>query len=76
MRSKRQSKQRRAKHSQIDRDGQADTLDGTIMTTFIFFALFFLAGVAVGALAYRNNAAKASKLEAKGIDILKALKRK
>lgn len=46
------------------------------MTTFIFFALFFLAGVAVGALAYRNNAAKASKLEAKGIDILKALKRK
>ncbi|CAB4135501.1 hypothetical protein UFOVP291_28 [uncultured Caudovirales phage] len=46
------------------------------MTTFIFFALFFLAGVAVGALAYRNNASKASKLEAKGIDILKALKRK
>jgi hypothetical protein len=46
------------------------------MTTFIFFVLFFLAGVVVGALAYRNNAAKAAKLEAKGIDILSALKRK
>ena len=46
------------------------------MTTFIFFVLFFFAGVTVGALAYRNNAAKASKLEAKGKTIISALKGK
>jgi preprotein translocase subunit SecG len=36
-----------------------------VMTTFIFFAVFFLAGVAVGALAYRKNAEKAKAIEAK-----------
>jgi hypothetical protein len=31
----------------------------------IFIALSFLAGVAVGALSYRNNAARAQAIEAK-----------
>lgn len=42
----------------------------------IFYVLSFLAGVAVGALSYRNNKAKAEAAEAKGKSILDALKGK
>jgi hypothetical protein len=35
------------------------------MITLIFCGLSFFAGVAVGALSYRNNAAKLTALEAK-----------
>ena len=35
------------------------------MTTIIFLALSFLAGVTVGALAYRNNVKKLQETEAK-----------
>ena len=34
-----------------------------VMTTLIFLGLSFLAGVCVGALSYRNNAAKLAKLK-------------
>lgn len=37
--------------------------------TFIAIVLSFFAGVAVGALAYRNNAAKAAAIEAKAKSI-------
>lgn len=35
------------------------------MITFIFAGLSFLLGVAVGALSYRNNAARLASFEAK-----------
>lgn len=40
----------------------------------IYLILSFLLGAAVGALAYRKNAAKVSKIEAKGKAALDALK--
>lgn len=40
-----------------------------VMITLISIALSFLAGVAVGALAYRNNAEKAKAIEAKAKSI-------
>jgi len=42
----------------------------------IITTLSFLAGFATGFLVFRNNAAKAAQFEAKGIDILSALKGK
>ena len=45
------------------------------MTTLIFFALFFFAGVTVGALAYRKNAERAKAIEAKAKTIAEAFKK-
>lgn len=44
------------------------------MITAIFLALSFLAGVTVGALAYRNNAKKLQDAEAKVRDAAKSIK--
>ena len=45
------------------------------MITLIFAVLSFFAGVAVGALSYRNNAAKAQALEAKAKSIADEFKK-
>jgi hypothetical protein len=45
------------------------------MITLLLLALSFLAGVAVGALAYRNNASKVSALEAKAKSIADEFKK-
>jgi uncharacterized membrane protein YgdD (TMEM256/DUF423 family) len=44
------------------------------MTTLIFLALSFLLGVAVGALAYRNNAKKLQDAEVKVREAAKIIK--
>jgi len=45
------------------------------MITFILVTLSFFAGVAVGALSYRNNAAKAQAIEAKAKSIADEFKK-
>jgi hypothetical protein len=45
------------------------------MITLIFCGLSFIAGVAVGALSYRNNAAKAAAIEAKAKSIADEFKK-
>lgn len=44
------------------------------MTTLVFLVLSFLSGVAVGALAYRNNAKKLQETEAKVRSAAKIIK--
>jgi uncharacterized membrane protein YgdD (TMEM256/DUF423 family) len=44
------------------------------MTTLLFLALSFLLGVAVGALAYRNNAKKLQDAEVKVREAAKIIK--
>ncbi len=46
-----------------------------VMITLILSCLSFLAGVAVGALGYRNNAARAASLEAKAKSIADEFKK-
>jgi UPF0716 family protein affecting phage T7 exclusion len=48
----------------VDPEERLNSLIGVMITLF-FCALSFVAGVAVGALSYRNNAARAASLEAK-----------
>jgi hypothetical protein len=44
--------------------------------TLIFIGLSFMAGVAVGALSYRNNAAKLQNVEAKAKTLVDEIKGK
>lgn len=45
------------------------------MITFIFVGLSFILGVAVGALSYRNNAARLSAIETKAKSIAEEFKK-